>query len=99
MKQKRTSLKELVAKEQIFAPCIWDCRTAKAAKMSGFKAALLSGGELSESICGVPDIGLITADDLVQASERICQYSDLPKMCIRDRDNASHTISPWAFWN
>ena len=78
MVKKKTTLKELVAKEQVFAPCIWDCRTAKAAKMSGFQAALLSGGELAESICGVPDIGLITADDLVQATERICQYSDLP---------------------
>ena len=76
--KKKTSLKELVAKKQVFAPCIWDCRTAKAAAMTGFEAALLSGGELAESICGVPDIGLITADDLVQASERICQYSSMP---------------------
>lgn len=78
IKKKQISLKELVAQKQVFAPCIWDCRTAKAAKLTGFEAALLSGGELAESICGVPDIGLITADDLVQASERICQYSDLP---------------------
>lgn len=78
MKQHRTTLQELIRQGQVFAPCIWDCRTAKAAKMTGFQAALLSGGELAESVCGVPDIGLISADDLVQATERICQFSDLP---------------------
>lgn len=72
------SFKELVAREQIFAPCIWDCRTARAAQLAGFKAALLSGGQLAESVAGLPDIGLITADDLVQSTERICRYSSLP---------------------
>ncbi len=77
-KKKVASLKELVEKEQIFAPCIWDCRTARAAELAGFKAALLSGGQLAESVVGLPDIGLITADDLVQSTERICNYSSLP---------------------
>jgi len=77
-KKKKTTLEELVAKKQVFAPCIWDCRTARVAEVAGFDAALLSGGQLAESICGIPDIGLITADDLVQATERICQYSRLP---------------------
>lgn len=72
------SFKELITKEQIFAPCIWDCRTARAAELAGFKAALLSGGQLAESVAGLPDIGLITADDLVQSTERICNYSSLP---------------------
>lgn len=77
-KMKKTTLRELLQKEQIFAPCIWDCRTARVAEVAGFKAALLSGGQLAESICGLPDIGLITADDLVQSTERICNYSPLP---------------------
>lgn len=72
------SLMELCEKEQIFAPCIWDCRSVHAAELAGFQAALLSGGQVAESICGVPDIGLITADDLVQATERVCNYSSLP---------------------
>lgn len=77
-KRKKTTLKELLAKKQIFAPCIWDCRTARVAELAGFEAALLSGGQLAESICGLPDIGLISADDLVQSTERICDYSPLP---------------------
>jgi 2-methylisocitrate lyase-like PEP mutase family enzyme len=74
----KATLRELVAKEQIFTPCIWDCRTARVAEVTGYKAALLSGGQLAESVCGLPDIGLMTADDLVQATERICNYSPLP---------------------
>lgn len=78
------SLMELCEKEQILAPCIWDCRTAHAAELAGFKAILLSGGELAESVCGVPDIGLITADDLVQSAARISQYSVLPVIVDAD---------------
>ncbi len=77
-KRNRVTLKELVSEKQVFAPCIWDCRTARVAELAGFEAALLSGGQLAESVCGVPDIGLITADDLIQSTERICDYSPLP---------------------
>ncbi len=78
------SLQELVKEEQIFAPCVWDCRTARAAELTGFKALMLSGGQLAESIVGLPDIGLITADDLVQSTERISNYSQLPVIVDAD---------------
>ena len=78
------SLLALCRQEQVFAPCIWDCRTAHAAELAGFHAVLLSGGQLAESVCGVPDIGLITADDLVQSTERICQYTSLPVIVDAD---------------
>ena len=84
MKPRVPSLMELCEKEQIFAPCVWDCRTIHAAEVAGFKAALLSGGQVAESMCGVPDIGLITADDLVEATERVCQYSKLPVIVDAD---------------
>ncbi|GLB32706.1 hypothetical protein LAD12857_46290 [Lacrimispora amygdalina] len=75
---------ELVENEQIFAPCVWDCRTSRAAELAGFKALMLSGGQLAESVAGLPDIGLITADDLVQSTERICNYSSLPLIVDAD---------------
>ena len=65
-------------------PCVWDCRTARAAELTGFKALMLSGGQLAESVAGLPDIGLITADDLVQSTERICNYSSLPLIVDAD---------------
>ncbi len=84
IKKETTSFKELVKNEQIFAPCVWDCRTARAAELTGFKALMLSGGQLAESVAGLPDIGLITADDLVQSTERICNYSSLPLIVDAD---------------
>lgn len=74
----KVSLKELVAKEQIFAPCIYDCFSADAAKIAGYKAALLSGGAVSESLIGTPDMAFLNFEELVQVTDRICSHSDLP---------------------
>lgn len=74
----RVSLKEIVAKEQIFAPCVWDCISTRVAEMAGFKAVLLSSACLSYSMLGMPDIGLITSDELVAATERIANTTKLP---------------------
>jgi methylisocitrate lyase len=84
MNEKRTTLRELVAKEQVFAPCIWDCFSAGAAEVAGYKAILLSGGALAHSMIGAPDIGLLSADELVWATERIASYSPLPLIVDAD---------------
>ena len=80
----RTTLRDLLRRGQIFVPCIWDSFTATAAELSGFPATLLSGGALSGSL-GLPDIGLITADDLVTRTQFLCAHSALP--CIIDADD------------
>lgn len=58
-------------------PCIFDCGSALAAKLSGAKAILLSGGELGESMMGCIE-PMLTTDEVVGAVERICAFSDLP---------------------
>lgn len=83
--EERKSLRELVAEKQIFAPCIWDVFSAQSAEQAGFEATLLSGGALAEWVCGMPDVGLITADDLVRQTEYICSVSPLP--CCVDADD------------
>ena len=72
------SLKELLSKGQVFAPCIWDCVTARSAELSGFNATVLSSGALSWSMLGMPDLGLLTVDEVVFATERIARYSSIP---------------------
>ncbi len=81
---KRTTLRQLVATEQVFAPCIWDCFSARAAELTGYKAALLSGGALGFSMSGLPDIGLLTAEELIWATDRIAAYSPLPLIVDAD---------------
>ena len=83
--ENRKTLRELVAEKQVFAPCVWDIMSARAAEQAGFEATLLSGGALAEWVCGKPDIGLITSDDLVRATEYIAFASPLP--CCVDADD------------
>lgn len=80
----RKSLRELVAQKQIFAPIVWDVMSAKCAEIAGFEATLLSGGVVAGN-CATPDIGLITADDLVRITGYVCQASKLP--CCIDADD------------
>lgn len=85
MKEERNvTLRELVAKKQVFAPCIYDCITARAAEVAGFEAILLSGGGFSGSI-GLGDNGLVTADDIVRQTQFVCDASTLP--CIIDAND------------
>ena len=74
----RESLKEKIKKGQVFAPCIWDCVTARAAELAGFDACVLSSGALAWSMLGMPDLGLLTIDEVVFATKRIADFSNLP---------------------
>ncbi len=71
-------LKQQLTENQVFCPCVWGCFSALAAEKTGFQTALLSGASLSTDMCGLPDIGLITADDLVKGTEALARYTDLP---------------------
>lgn len=76
--EKKVTLRQLLDEGRVFAPCIWDCMSAKAAEMSGFKAALLSSGCMSFSMQGMPDLGLLTLDEVLMMTERITNISPLP---------------------
>lgn len=71
-------LKELMAKEQVVAPCVWDCMSAKAAELAGYKALMLSSTCLANSMLGMPDFGLMNVEEVIYAVERIANSSPLP---------------------
>jgi methylisocitrate lyase len=75
---KKITLKELMAEECVLAPCVYDCSSARAVEMSGFKAMMFSGGELSISMNGMPDLGMISLPELEWAVGRVCAFSPLP---------------------
>jgi methylisocitrate lyase len=56
---------------------------AKLAEKVGFRAVYLSGGALSASN-GVPDIGLLTLTEFVQAAQLTAQATTLPLLCDAD---------------
>jgi 2-methylisocitrate lyase-like PEP mutase family enzyme len=69
---------ELMEEGPVMAPCVYDCVSARLVEDAGFKAMCLSGGELAASLCGVPDIGLVTLDELVGVVERISACTSIP---------------------
>lgn len=93
--EKIKSLKEQLAGGQVFCPCTWGCFSALAAEKSGFTTQLLSGASVSVDTYGLPDIGLITADDLVRATEGVATYSPLP--IIVDADDGYGETSLHAY--
>jgi 2-methylisocitrate lyase-like PEP mutase family enzyme len=85
MNNKKTTLRELLEKGQVFAPCVYDCISVRCVELAGFKAALLSGGAYAYSMCGVPDLGLLNPEELIWMTTRMTDYSSLP--IIVDADN------------
>ena len=77
MKDRKT-LRQLMEEGPVFAPCTFDCLTAKLVEQAGFKAQCLSGSSVSASFCGCPDIGLVSLEDLVEIVSRVTAVSPLP---------------------
>lgn len=69
---------DLMKDGSVMAPCVYDCVSARLVEKAGFKAMCLSGGELAASLCGFPDIGLVTLSELVGAVERISSCTSIP---------------------
>jgi methylisocitrate lyase len=78
MDEKKTTLRELLERGQVFAPCVYDCISLRCVELAGFKAALLSGGAYAYSMCGIPDMGLLNPDELIWMTTRMTDISSLP---------------------
>ena len=76
----RKTLRKLLqqSKKCILVPCVYDCASARAVEMVGFKAMMLSGGELSLAMNGVVDYGFSNLTDIEWVVSRVSQTSSLP---------------------
>lgn len=78
MPMKKT-LKQLFSEEKcILAPEVYDCASTMAVEQCGYKALVLSGAEVSMAMKGVPDLGILNVEEVLWATQRICDYTDLP---------------------
>lgn len=75
---KKVTLRELMEKGPVVAPCVYDCLSAKMVEQAGFNAMCLSGAEVTAAYLGLPDIGLITEAELEDNVRRISASSPLP---------------------
>ena len=66
------SIKSLLeAGEFVWAPCIYDCVSARVAELVGHNACLISSCELEFAMNGIP-AGLANWEEYIWATERIC---------------------------
>lgn len=77
MPMKHTIPELLSSRPYVLAPEIYDCISAKCVEACGFEATVLSSSEFANSY-GYPDLGLLTLDDFVDVTRRICRCSPLP---------------------
>ncbi len=73
------TLREVLTESKgcLVAPCVYDCASARAVEMVGFKAIMLSGGELSLAMNGVVDYGFSNLTDIEWMVSRLSQTSPL----------------------
>lgn len=82
----KTTLKNIIENETFLVlPGVHDCLTAKLAERAGAKAIFLSGGALSITSLGRPDIGFLSLGDFITAARNIAGAVDIP--LISDADN------------
>ena len=82
--REKKSFLDLMNDHPVVAPCVYDCISALLVERIGFEAMCLSGGELGASLCGFPDIGLVTQDELVNAVQRINDATSIPMIADID---------------
>jgi methylisocitrate lyase len=76
-------LREAWTARPIMVPGVFNALVARMAERLGFAAVYLSGAALSAS-AGLPDVGLLTLTEFVEAARTIAQATRLPLLCDAD---------------
>ncbi|MCS7152352.1 MAG: methylisocitrate lyase [Bacteroidia bacterium] len=71
------AFRERIRRGRLILPGAHDPLAALLAKAAGFEALYLSGAAFSASL-GLPDLGLLTLDEIVERSRAIVRATDLP---------------------
>jgi methylisocitrate lyase len=65
-------------------PGAFNALTALMASRAGAEAVYLSGGAITNSLLGVPDIGLASLEEMAGVAARACQAAPVPIVCDAD---------------
>jgi methylisocitrate lyase len=77
-------LRELLADHTVMMPGAINALSGRLVEQEAFEAIYVSGAVLSNSVGGVPDVGLMTLDDLAQHCARIAEVTSLPMLADAD---------------
>ena len=80
-----TTLRHLLAQPGcVVAPGVADAFAARLVKLEGFKAVYMTGFGTSLTRLGMPDVGLLTATEMIDNASRIVDASELPLIADAD---------------
>lgn len=96
--RKTTRLKRLlVPGRPLMCPGAYDALSAKCIERAGFQAIQVTGFGVAGAMLGVPDVGILSLSQMVEATRNICQAVDIPVMADGDTGfgnavNVYHTV-------
>lgn len=80
-----TQLRQLLAQPGcVVAPGVADAFGARLVKLEGFQAVYMTGFNTSLTRLGMPDVGLLTATEMIDNASRIVDASELPLIADAD---------------
>ena len=83
--KRRRAFRERVNKSSIvMVPGAYDALTAMLVEQAGFEAVYLTGAGISYSLLGKPDLGLVTASEMVSRAYYICEAVQIPVIADGD---------------
>ena len=66
------------------APAVYDCLGSKLAQKAGFSLIFTSGFGMSASLLGLPDLGFLTATEMLNQVRNIIKSVEIPVICDID---------------
>jgi len=86
IKMKKTTILRNLLKEPglVVIPCVEDCLTARCAEAAGFKAACMAGSSMYDAVLGLPNIGLASANEVINIMRYIANSINIPLLVMGD---------------
>src|SRR5438105_10224660 len=84
MKSKAASLRELISKGAVMMPGVPNASMARQVEQAGFEAVYVSGAGMANSTAGVPDIGLLSREEVVRLAAYVAHAVRIPAIVDAD---------------
>src|SRR3984893_19282710 len=96
--RKTTALRQLIAQGSVMMPGVPNAAMARQVEQAGFDAVYVSGAGMINSTAGMPDIGLLSRDEVVRLAGYVAHAVRIPTIVDADTgfgegDEVKQTIS------
>ncbi len=90
-------LRELMKEDCVLLPGVFNGISARAAHSAGAKALYITGAGVTNAALGVPDVALVTLNEMASAAASICEIAPIPVISDADTGfgetmNVSRTV-------